>query len=169
MAPKRIDYEHLAKVRQEFEAWAKSLGFELEMCKDIDGSSRYVNFWLEARWAGWYAATMQNKKAVDQVWAANERDRSIVIDAYNAISDTIARRSWLLTSRGSYEWDDERYQLEFGAALEEIEESLKVLNRIGINWDDCPKDNESIQNARIDWRARAEAAETALRKYEWRE
>ena len=98
----------------------------------------------------------------DAAWTANERDRSIVIDARNAISDAIKRRSWLLTSRGSYEWDDDRYRHEFRQALEEIEKPLEILEKIGVNWQDCPKDSSSIQSARIDWKSRAESAEAKL-------
>lgn len=40
---------------------------------------------------------------------------------------TMDRWRWVLDSRGSYEWDDDRYRLEFGACLDSIESLLSGL------------------------------------------
>ncbi|NEI71068.1 hypothetical protein GR212_15925 [Rhizobium lusitanum] len=79
---------------------------------------------------------------------ANERDRSTVCDQVNIIKDEIARRSWLCSSRGSYEWDDERYQQEFSAALEVIGSAVEKLSSIASDWSHCPETDAEIQAAR---------------------
>lgn len=91
--------------------------------------------------------------------AALERDRSQVATALSAFSDAFARRSWLLEGRGPYEWDDPRYRDEFGAAYEELGAALNPLKSIARDWSNCPKTQEEVQAARMDWKARAEAAE----------
>jgi len=80
--------------------------------------------------------------------AANERDRSIVIDTYNALSDEIARRNWLFESRGNYEWNDDKYRLEFRAAIDALAVHLETLRKIGADITLCPTDHESVQRAR---------------------
>lgn len=102
-------------------------------------------------------------KRIAEAWAANERDRSRVADALNAITDEVARRSWLCSSRGSYEWDDERYQQEFSQALDAIGAATDKLKAVAGDWSHSPMSDDAIQIARIDWKARAEAAEAQLR------
>jgi len=104
-----------------------------------------------------------------------EYDRTKVAESVTAIKTSIRRREWLAESRGSYEYDDERYQQEFGAAIKEIETSLEPLARIAANWDKCPRDSESVAKARIDleqqlgaereWRQKAEESFEAWRHY----
>ncbi len=79
---------------------------------------------------------------------ANERDRSTVCDQVNIIKDEIARRSWLCSSRGSYEWDDERYQQEFSAAPEIIGKAVEKLSSIASDWSHWPETDAEIQAAR---------------------
>ena len=99
----------------------------------------------------------------DEARRDNERDRTIIIEARNAIHDAVVRRSWLLSGgRGSYEWDDQRFRDEFAAAMEEIGKPLAILDRLGVNWANCPTAPEEIKAARIDWKARADAAEAQL-------
>lgn len=58
-----------------------------------------------------------------------------------AIRKALDSRRWLSEpGRGSYAWDDERYQQEFGAAIDEINEALKPLRAIAGDWSDCPTD-----------------------------
>lgn len=103
-----------------------------------------------------YRALLTRAEAAE---GALERDRSHVATALTAFSDAFARRSWLLEGRGSYEWDDPQYQKEFGAAYEELGAALEPLKTIARDWSNCPKTQEEVQAARMDWKARAEAAE----------
>lgn len=100
----------------------------------------------------------------DAARAANEHDRTVIIDAHNAIHDAMARRSWLFEGRGSYEWDDDRYKDEFSAALNEIAAPLEILNKLGVDWAHCPAIDGEIQAARIDWKARAVAAQAEVER-----
>ena len=99
---------------------------------------------------------------VKDLGAILEGDRTKVIDLMNAISDAFTRRSWLLTSRGSYEWDDDGFRKEFGDAMEEIGVFVEAMRAVGRDWTNCPVNADEIAEARTDWRNRAEALETQL-------
>lgn len=107
-------------------------------------------------------AILKLQGEVAEARAANEFDRTTIIDARNAIHDEIVRRSWVLEGRGSYEWDDDRYRDEFKAALEAIGKPLEILQKLGINWAHCPTDSKAIAAARIDYKPRLEAAEAEV-------
>jgi hypothetical protein len=78
-----------------------------------------------------------------------DRDRYVAANAHGAIEAAISRRAWLSQpGRGSYEYDDERYQLEFGLALDEIREALKPLLRLAKDKTDCTRDPVKVQAAR---------------------
>lgn len=102
------------------------------------------------------------RKERDAARQALEHDRSKVIEAVNQFSDAFARRSWLLDSRGSYEWDDERYRDEFRGAYDELAAPIQQLKAIGKDWSNCPTNHDEIMRARNDWLARAETAERQL-------
>lgn len=102
------------------------------------------------------------RKERDEARQALEHDRSKVIEAVNQFSDAFARRSWLLDSRGSYEWDDERYRDEFRGAYDELAAPIQQLKAIGKDWSNCPTNHDEIMRARNDWLARAETAERQL-------
>ena len=55
--------------------------------------------------------------------------------------------------RGSYEWDDARYQKEFTTAVQEIKAALHPLAKIAANWQDCPRAGAEVAQARIDLKA----------------
>jgi hypothetical protein len=80
--------------------------------------------------------------------AALERDRTRVADAYNGIMKAISSRSWLRESRGSYEWNDDRWMGEFGEAIDEIEAAAAPLRKIAADWSGCPTDPAEIKAAR---------------------
>ena len=90
-----------------------------------------------------------------------ERDRTKTAEVISTARGVLASRAWLAEGRGSYEFDDEKYQEEFGAAITEILVALDPLRALAADWSDCPKD---YRGARIDWKARAEAAESQLAK-----
>ena len=98
----------------------------------------------------------------DEARAALEHDRSKVIQACNEFNEAFQRREWLLTTRGPYEWDDERYREEFGEAIKELEVPIAVLQKIGVDWSNCPTDHDEIMSARIEWKAHAETYRAAI-------
>ena len=85
---------------------------------------------------------------VEKLRADNERLRDIldterykVAIGVQAIARAVQGRQWLSQpGRGSYAWDDERYQQEFGHALDEITAALRPLRAIAQDWSDCPRD-----------------------------
>jgi septal ring factor EnvC (AmiA/AmiB activator) len=70
-----------------------------------------------------------------------DTERYKVASALQQIRKAIGGRQWLSEGgRGSYTYDDERYQQEFGAALTEIEAALEPLRAIAADWLGCPTD-----------------------------
>lgn len=105
------------------------------------------------------------EKERDEARAANERNRATVAAGLQAIRRVIDSRDHLREpGRGPYAYDDEGYQQEFGAALDELQEALWPLKALAADWSDCPQSPEAIAEARIDWKARAARAEALLRE-----
>jgi dUTP pyrophosphatase len=78
-----------------------------------------------------------------------ERDRSIVAVGVERITKAIEGRMWLREAgRGSYAYNDDRYQLEFGGALDEIEVALAPLRKVARDWSNCSTDAAEIKAAR---------------------
>lgn len=77
-----------------------------------------------------------------------ERDRTKVAEGVREIKDAIGRREWMRESRGSMAYDDERYQLEFGAAIDEMLFALAPLEALAADHSNCPEDQKRIANAR---------------------
>jgi hypothetical protein len=70
-----------------------------------------------------------------------DTERYKVAIGVQAIARAVQGRQWLSQpGRGSYAYDDERYQQEFGAALDEILAALKPLRAIAQDWSNCPHD-----------------------------
>ena len=92
-----------------------------------------------------------------------EADRSAVSDGVTAITKAINSRFWLTEGRGSYEWDDERYRDEFGAAVKEIQAALEPLARIAMDWAGCPRNSDEVAQARIDLKAVVETLKWAIK------
>ena len=70
-----------------------------------------------------------------------DQERYKVALALQDIRKAIDGRRWLSEGgRGSYTYDDERYQQEFGAALDEIAVALEPLRKIAGDWSNCPTD-----------------------------
>jgi hypothetical protein len=95
----------------------------------------------------------------DRLQGVVERDRTKAAEIIATARAVVSRRSWLAEGRGSFSYDDEKYQEEFVAAITEMLEALQPLGVLAADWSDCPKD---FQAARIDWKARAETAERKL-------
>jgi hypothetical protein len=69
---------------------------------------------------------------VRRVRALIHRDRTGLAAAIDAMVKEAAGRLWVVEGRGSYEWNDDRYRKETGAALRAvIEIGKKALNESG--------------------------------------
>jgi hypothetical protein len=88
-----------------------------------------------------------------------EFDRTTVTDVYTAITGVIKSRRWITIGRGPYEWDDDRYRGEFKAAIAEIEKACAPLAGIRANLAGCPRTQAEVVAARVDLKAKLEAAE----------
>lgn len=82
-----------------------------------------------------------------------EFDRTAVADAITKARKALNSRYWLTEGRGSYEWDDDRYRDEFGAAWHEIKAAVESLSHVAANWAGCPKKAEDVAAARRDLKA----------------
>jgi hypothetical protein len=68
-----------------------------------------------------------------------DTERYKVAIGVQAITRAVQGRQWLSQpGRGSYAYNDERYQQEFGAALDEILAALKPLRAIAQDWSNSP-------------------------------
>ncbi len=88
------------------------------------------------------------REALQQAQAVNERDRTKVSQALAAVDAAITARDWLREGRGPYEWDDDRYRDEFGAAVEEIKAALEALRGVAQDFAHCPPTWAGILSAR---------------------
>src|SRR3546814_14193964 len=78
----------------------------------------------------------------------SDRDRYLVSAGIVEITNSIRGRRWICEGRGPYEWDDEEYQLEFGAALDEIETVLNILGIVSFDKTDCTREESRVVAAR---------------------
>ena len=98
---------------------------------------------------------------IERLSGVIERDRTKTAESIARLRTIVAGRSWLGEGRGNLAWDDDQYQEEFRGMIEEFMAALDPLKALAADWSDCPKD---FQAARIDWKVRAEAAESARRE-----
>jgi hypothetical protein len=99
-----------------------------------------------------------------------ESDRTAVADCITKANRELDSRYWLTECRGSYEWNDDRYQEEFLAAGLAIRAALAPMTKIAANWSGCPMSSKDIATARINLEQErdqairgAKEAETRLR------
>ena len=83
-------------------------------------------------------------RALDNALAANELDRISLHRIIREIDEEITGRMWLLEGRGSYEWDDDRYKLEFGWAVHALQEKLEPLRKIAGDLTNSPTKQEDV-------------------------
>jgi hypothetical protein len=102
-------------------------------------------------------AKEEAERGRDRLRDVIERDRTKTAEIIGGIRAVVGRWSWLGEGRGSYAWDDDRYQDEFRQMLDALKEATDPLRALAADWTDCPQD---YQAARIDWKARAETAES---------
>jgi len=124
---------------------------------------RIVGLWNNPSLQSQAAALAEATRERNEAFRANEHDRAVVSEVRGTFLAALARRSWLLEGRGSYEWDDDRWKAEFGEAVKELGEAIQPLEKIGIDWSLCPVGPDEIAEARIDWKSRADSAEAKLK------
>ena len=98
---------------------------------------------------------------IERLSGVIERDRTKTAESIARLRTIVAGRSWLGEGRGNLAWDDDQYQEEFRGMIGELLSALDPLKVLASDWSDCPKD---FQAARVDWKVRAEAAETGQRE-----
>jgi len=91
---------------------------------------------------------------------ALEHDRAKVAECVTRIKKELHSYDWLITSRGSYEWDDDKWHEEFKRASEAIWEAIEPMIKIAADWTHCPKDQATIERARADKPPRREGTST---------
>lgn len=124
----------VSKLAEEIEA-AETIAYEAGLCT--------VG---EKRIAGALRAAGQQEPHPAQM--ALEHDRTQVAEHVTAMKNTLQNYAWLLDGRGSYEWDDDRYRLEFQTVCVAMQKHIEVLARIAADWSNCPKKWEDVQAAR---------------------
>lgn len=103
----------------------------------------------EERIASLESRLAEAERGRDEARGANERDRCSVADAIKNYKHAYAAYSWLKEAgRGSYAWDDERYQLEFRVALEHFTKAIEPLYLIASDMTCCPETHEKALSAR---------------------
>lgn len=87
--------------------------------------------------------------------AANERDRTGYARMVNSLYLHVQRWSGIASSRGPYEWDDEKYQEECGRCLAELRKIAERGGRHSHAFDthDCPTTQAAVDAARATERA----------------
>lgn len=132
------DADTLKEVWQELDDWNWDAIMADGKLPDVYEASRKA-----------HARAEKAERERDDARAANERDRTEIIVAVNALTDAFARRDWLIRGgRGSYEWDDDRFRDEFRDAMAEFEPHVDRLRRIGADRTDCPETWAEVLAAR---------------------
>lgn len=86
-------------------------------------------------------AIIEQRAEIERLRDILDTERYKVAIGVSEISQAVRGRQWLSEpGRGPYVYDDERYQAEFGAALDEINAALNPLRAIARDWSDCPRD-----------------------------
>lgn len=80
--------------------------------------------------------------------SALEHDRTKVAECVTAVTKELQSYDWLISSRGSYSWDDNRWHGEFKTAHDAIETAIQPMVKIAADWSNCPKSWDEVQKAR---------------------
>lgn len=97
------------------------------------------------------AATLgPSDEEIVRLRATIERERTWSCEWINRVRAEIRKRRGISQSRGSYEWNDDAYMKEFGAALDAIEAALDKATRDTHARDlsDCPTTQAEVEAAR---------------------
>lgn len=94
------------------------------------------------------ALDKHDAELVAPIQAVLERDRTKVAECLTAVKSELNSYSWLIDSRGSYEWNDDRWHEEFKRVHEAITKSIEPMVKIAADWSNCPKTWAEVQKAR---------------------
>lgn len=93
-----------------------------------------------------------------------ERDRTKAAVILGDAQGALRRRGWLAEGRGAYVWDDDRWMDEFAVVMDELKTALDPMRVLARDWSDCPPTTAEVDEARVDWRAKALELEAELTK-----
>jgi hypothetical protein len=102
------------------------------------------------------AELQHGRQTIAELSEQLEFDRSLVADCLTNAKNAVKSRLWLTEGRGSYEWNDDRWREEFGAAANEFLKAIEPMEKVSRDWTGCPKTGEEIAKARIDLKAELE-------------
>lgn len=85
---------------------------------------------------------------LDEALCANELDRRSLHAVVSSLEAEITGRMWLIEGRGCYEWDDDKYQQEFGWAIHAIQEKLEPLRKIASDLTNSPTRESGVERVR---------------------
>lgn len=108
---------------------------------------------------------MKLEAQVSAMECAIERDRTKIADAVTELRKELDSRYWLTEGRGSYEWNDDRYQAEFLDAGRSLIEKMKPLQQIAQDLSNSPVRGEDVRAARIDVEKRITELEADAERY----
>lgn len=104
-----------------------------------------------------YHPICAEKFRADCAEEANEQYRGSLHSDIKNLQKIIAGYEWLSEpGRGSYEYDDETYQFEFGNALSEIKKAIAPIDKFCTDLKNCPTDSISINYIRTKWQSLAQ-------------
>lgn len=99
---------------------------------------------------------------IAELEAVIERDRTQFAEVVGRLKGVVRNYLWLTEGRGSYEWDDDRYRVEFYKAAHAWLEEVRVLEKLAQDLKDSPKTTEAVHAARVDKDKRIAELENAL-------
>jgi len=102
------------------------------------------------------------RKQLAAAYRQIECDRSLIADAVTRLKRELDSRHWLTEGRGSYEWDDKRYQKEFLDAGRALLAKMKPLEKLAANLSQSPQTGAEVVAARINLEKQLAAAQAAL-------
>lgn len=106
----------------------------------------------------WKARAESAEKELAAAKEQLEFDRTTCHNFLKALDKALDGRFWLTEGRGSYSWDDDRYRSEFHDATVALRAILDPMRKMAQNLSSRLPTTEDVVNARIDLKAKADAA-----------
>jgi multidrug resistance efflux pump len=103
---------------------------------------------LESESAQYREAAEKAEKECERLRGVIERDRSLAATVFGSFQRAASAHGWIIESRGSYEYDDDRYRREFADAMHTMERAIEPLRRLVADWSDCSTTIDEIRKAR---------------------
>lgn len=155
----RITRDALAEVMQD--AWGEICDDSGSHPLDMKHGRGSILFYEPGHWTDLIALRLNERRAatpkaptstageVERLTHVIDRDRYAAAACVGAIEHVLHTRRWLREAgRGSYAYDDERYQEEFGLAFDEIQEALRPMRALSKDKTDCTRDEDKVKAAR---------------------